>query len=323
MSHGLRQVSTLSRTPLQRSYDTLALASLRANMTVVGLMAASKIQLKSVRSMQRNTPGLLDRRIGPKDMFIVLLYINGRRANPAKVSSQKRPQQKKPIEQEKERKGKAVKEAHKQKKQRAKAKTKLRGTTKPREAPPHTRSLDTRHTEKPGTPSQKPDTPHTRSRPPLPDRPPAERPAEKPRTSEQPEKKKKKKKTPKKHPPTTKQNKPKDERGEKRRKGREGGEEEKRRGLGKAEPAPAKRSATPHEIDMDSQSRAQLLYQMHSLEHCRTTTCKDPVVLKEYVKQLSSHQCYRAKENSKGPRGSPCCTQHSEVILPSGCQSRG
>ena len=24
--------------------------------------------------MQRNTPGLLDRRIGPKDMFIVLLY---------------------------------------------------------------------------------------------------------------------------------------------------------------------------------------------------------------------------------------------------------
>eukprot|EP00731_Ephydatia_muelleri_P010182 Em0005g768a len=75
MSHCLRQVSTLSRTPLQRSYDTLALASLRANMTVIGLMAAPKIQLKSVRSMQRNTPGLLDRRIGPKDMFIVLLYI--------------------------------------------------------------------------------------------------------------------------------------------------------------------------------------------------------------------------------------------------------
>eukprot|EP00731_Ephydatia_muelleri_P012894 Em0007g204a len=75
MSHCLRQVSTLSRTPLQRSYDTLALTSLRANMTVIGLMAAPKIQLKSVRSMQRNTPGLLDRRIGPKDMFIVLLYI--------------------------------------------------------------------------------------------------------------------------------------------------------------------------------------------------------------------------------------------------------
>eukprot|EP00731_Ephydatia_muelleri_P000240 Em0001g240a len=75
MSHCLRQVSTLSRTPLQRSYDTLALASLRANMTVIGLMAAPKIHLKSVRSMQRNTPGLLDRRIGPKDMFIVLLYI--------------------------------------------------------------------------------------------------------------------------------------------------------------------------------------------------------------------------------------------------------
>ncbi|KAL5483975.1 hypothetical protein EMCRGX_G020397 [Ephydatia muelleri] len=54
------------------SYDTLALASLRANMTIVGLMVAPKIQLKSVRSMQRNTPGLLDRRIGPKDMFIVL-----------------------------------------------------------------------------------------------------------------------------------------------------------------------------------------------------------------------------------------------------------
>ncbi|KAL5471427.1 hypothetical protein EMCRGX_G029545 [Ephydatia muelleri] len=50
----------------------MALASLRANMTVVGLMAAPKIQLKSVRSMQRNTPGLLDRRIGPKDMFIVV-----------------------------------------------------------------------------------------------------------------------------------------------------------------------------------------------------------------------------------------------------------
>ncbi|KAL5503365.1 hypothetical protein EMCRGX_G010301 [Ephydatia muelleri] len=46
-----------------------------ANMTVIGLMAAPKIHLKSVRSMQRNTPGLLDRRIGPKDMFIVLLYI--------------------------------------------------------------------------------------------------------------------------------------------------------------------------------------------------------------------------------------------------------
>ncbi|KAL5475813.1 hypothetical protein EMCRGX_G025678 [Ephydatia muelleri] len=46
-----------------------------ANMTVVGLMAAPKIQLKSVRSMQRNTPGLLDRRIGPKDMFIVLLGV--------------------------------------------------------------------------------------------------------------------------------------------------------------------------------------------------------------------------------------------------------
>ncbi|KAL5470913.1 hypothetical protein EMCRGX_G028970 [Ephydatia muelleri] len=75
MSHCLRQVSTLSRTPLQRSYDTLALTTLRANMTVIGLMAAPKIQLKSVRSMQRNTPGLLDRRIGPKDMFIVLLYI--------------------------------------------------------------------------------------------------------------------------------------------------------------------------------------------------------------------------------------------------------
>ncbi|KAL5481645.1 hypothetical protein EMCRGX_G021847 [Ephydatia muelleri] len=57
------------------SYDTLALASLRANMTVIGLMAAPKIHLKSVRSMQRNTPGLLDRRIGPKDMFIVLLYM--------------------------------------------------------------------------------------------------------------------------------------------------------------------------------------------------------------------------------------------------------
>ncbi|KAL5489330.1 hypothetical protein EMCRGX_G018410 [Ephydatia muelleri] len=51
----------------------MALASLRANMTVVGLMVAPKIQLKSVRSMQRNTPGLLDRCIGPKDMFIVLL----------------------------------------------------------------------------------------------------------------------------------------------------------------------------------------------------------------------------------------------------------
>ncbi|KAL5500583.1 hypothetical protein EMCRGX_G012172 [Ephydatia muelleri] len=63
MSHCLRQVSTLSRTPLQKSYDTLALASLRANMTVIGLMAAPKIQLKSVRSMQRNTPGLLDRRV--------------------------------------------------------------------------------------------------------------------------------------------------------------------------------------------------------------------------------------------------------------------
>ncbi|KAL5484200.1 hypothetical protein EMCRGX_G020658 [Ephydatia muelleri] len=72
MSHCLRQVSTLSRTPLQRSYDTLALASLRANTTVIGLMAAPKIQLKSVRSIQRNTPGLLDRRIGPKDMFIVV-----------------------------------------------------------------------------------------------------------------------------------------------------------------------------------------------------------------------------------------------------------
>ncbi|KAL5515212.1 hypothetical protein EMCRGX_G000345 [Ephydatia muelleri] len=44
-------------------------------MTVIGLMAAPKIHLKSVRSMQRNTPGLLDRRIGPKDMFIVLLYM--------------------------------------------------------------------------------------------------------------------------------------------------------------------------------------------------------------------------------------------------------
>ena len=32
---------------------------------------------------------------------------------------------------------------------------------------------------------------------------------------------------------------------------------------------------------------------------------------------------WRAKENSKGPRGSPCCTPHSEVILPSGCQSSG
>ena len=32
--------------------------------------------LFSVRSMQRNTPGLLDRRIGPKDMFIVLLYVS-------------------------------------------------------------------------------------------------------------------------------------------------------------------------------------------------------------------------------------------------------
>ncbi|KAL5510359.1 hypothetical protein EMCRGX_G005891 [Ephydatia muelleri] len=50
------------------SYDTLAQASLRANMTVVGLTAAPKIKLKSVRSMQRNTPGLLDRRIGPIDM---------------------------------------------------------------------------------------------------------------------------------------------------------------------------------------------------------------------------------------------------------------
>ncbi|KAL5515013.1 hypothetical protein EMCRGX_G000122 [Ephydatia muelleri] len=80
MSHCLRQVTTLSRyiTPyltLQRLYDTLALASLRANMTIVGLMVAPKIQFKSVRSMQRNTPGLLDRRIGPKDMFIVLLYV--------------------------------------------------------------------------------------------------------------------------------------------------------------------------------------------------------------------------------------------------------
>ncbi|KAL5493445.1 hypothetical protein EMCRGX_G014629 [Ephydatia muelleri] len=60
---GSGKVSTLSRTPLQRSYDTLALASLRANMTVIGLMATPKIQLKSVRSMQRNTPGLLDRRV--------------------------------------------------------------------------------------------------------------------------------------------------------------------------------------------------------------------------------------------------------------------
>ena len=33
------------------------------------------LHLFSVRSMQRNTPGLLDRRIGPKDMFIVLLYM--------------------------------------------------------------------------------------------------------------------------------------------------------------------------------------------------------------------------------------------------------
>eukprot|EP00731_Ephydatia_muelleri_P014102 Em0007g1412a len=46
MSHCLRQVSTLSRTPLQRSYDTLALASFRANMTVIGLMAAPKIHIK-------------------------------------------------------------------------------------------------------------------------------------------------------------------------------------------------------------------------------------------------------------------------------------
>ncbi|KAL5486616.1 hypothetical protein EMCRGX_G019120 [Ephydatia muelleri] len=51
MSHCLRQVSTLSRTPLQRSYDTLALTSLRANMTVIGLMAAPKIHLKSVLSL--------------------------------------------------------------------------------------------------------------------------------------------------------------------------------------------------------------------------------------------------------------------------------
>ncbi|KAL5503384.1 hypothetical protein EMCRGX_G010323 [Ephydatia muelleri] len=54
---------------------TFGVTRLFANMTVIGLMAAPKIHLKSVRSMQRNTPGLLDRRIGPKDMFIVLLYI--------------------------------------------------------------------------------------------------------------------------------------------------------------------------------------------------------------------------------------------------------
>ncbi|KAL5518004.1 hypothetical protein EMCRGX_G003665 [Ephydatia muelleri] len=53
-----------------KSYDTLAVASLRANMTVVGLMVAPKLQLKSVRSMQRNTPGLLDRLIGPKDICL-------------------------------------------------------------------------------------------------------------------------------------------------------------------------------------------------------------------------------------------------------------
>ncbi|KAL5505559.1 hypothetical protein EMCRGX_G007011 [Ephydatia muelleri] len=43
------------------SYGTLALASLRANMTIIGLIAAPKIQYKIVRSMQRNTSGLLDR----------------------------------------------------------------------------------------------------------------------------------------------------------------------------------------------------------------------------------------------------------------------
>ena len=31
---------------------------------------------------------------------------------------------------------------------------------------------------------------------------------------------------------------------------------------------------------------------------------------------------WRAKENSKGPRESPCCTPHSEVILQSGCKVR-
>ena len=31
--------------------------------------------------MQRNTPGLLDRRIGPKDMFIVLLYNKNKNNN--------------------------------------------------------------------------------------------------------------------------------------------------------------------------------------------------------------------------------------------------
>ena len=36
MSHCLRQVSTLSRTPLQRSYDTLALASLRGKLITIG-----------------------------------------------------------------------------------------------------------------------------------------------------------------------------------------------------------------------------------------------------------------------------------------------
>ncbi|KAL5493978.1 hypothetical protein EMCRGX_G009236 [Ephydatia muelleri] len=78
MSHCLRQVSTLSRTPLQRSYDTLALASLRANMTVIGLMAAPKIQLKSVRSMQRNTPGLLDRQcIGYTSGVLAVTLLSG------------------------------------------------------------------------------------------------------------------------------------------------------------------------------------------------------------------------------------------------------
>ena len=33
------------------------------------------LHLFSVRSMQRNTPGLLDRRIDPKDTVIVLLYV--------------------------------------------------------------------------------------------------------------------------------------------------------------------------------------------------------------------------------------------------------
>ena len=117
MSHCLRQVSTLSRTPLQRSYDTLALTSLRVSVTIgtidvvivtdllsehnrhrprtdgctqdsikkvrhvsywnltVIYICMCFLHLFSVRSMQRNTPGLLDRRIGPKDMFIVLLYM--------------------------------------------------------------------------------------------------------------------------------------------------------------------------------------------------------------------------------------------------------